>query len=77
MNVNNGEFYIDEDGSIVICDKHISMRIANDDAYIIDEYGNEMSITGLKAIFTPNAPTYDELYGHWLWKMACEGSCDK
>ena len=61
-------FYIDGDGSIVIYNEHkgMCMRIAKDDAYIIDKYGNEMSITGLKAVFTPNAPTYDELYEHWL-----------
>ena len=66
MIVNNYKFYIDKDGSIVIRDGSVSMRIAKEDMYIIDKYGNEMSVTGLKTVFTPNAPTYDGLYEHWL-----------
>lgn len=58
--------YIDDDGTLWFRGENTSMRITSEDMYIIDKYGNEMSMTELKACFKPNAPTYDDLYEHWL-----------
>ena len=60
------DFYQDDDGSFVWRGENTSMRLTNEDLYIIDKYGNEMSMTDINASFRFNSPTYEELYEHWL-----------
>ena len=55
------------DNIIVLKDKNGSgMRITPEETYVIDRYGNEMSIAEMNMCLKPNAPTYDELYEYWL-----------
>ena len=58
--------YIDDDGYFVFRGKNISMRLTNEDLYIIDSDGNEMSMTDINACLRFDSPTYEELYEHWL-----------
>lgn len=47
-----------EDGSYI--------RYTNEGVYYVDPYENETCITDVAATYKQNAPTYDELYQHWL-----------
>ena len=58
--------YVGEDVIVLKAKNGMIHRITPDDMYITDKYGNEMSMTEIKACFKPKAPTYDELYEHWL-----------
>ena len=60
------EVYMGED--VIVCKGKNGMmqRITPEETYIIDRYGNEMSLTEILACFQLNSPTYDELYEHWL-----------
>jgi hypothetical protein len=42
------------------------MRCTSDGFYYVDPYGNEVCITDELATYRQNAPTYDELYKHWI-----------
>ena len=70
LGVNSDDINIDQndDGCIVVVSEKTGMRIkiTNDNFYFIDKYGNEMSLDDLKLVVHQNAPTYDELYQHWI-----------
>lgn len=60
------EVYMGDDVIVIKATNGMMQRITPDEMYIIDQYGNEMSMTEIKACFKSNAPTYAELYEHWL-----------
>ena len=64
---NSIKVYIDDDGGTVF--KHVdgtSIKITNEDLYVIDKYGNELSMNEIGTNFKSNAPSYEELYNYWL-----------
>ena len=58
--------YWDRDGLLTLVSDHGAIKFANDDIYMIDKYGNTLTMDSIKAMFQLNSPTYDELYEHWL-----------
>ena len=59
--------YFDEDGALVFKSTDgAAIRITNEDLYFIDKYGNETSMVDTFLKFDKNAPSYEELYDHWL-----------
>ena len=60
------EVYMGEDLIVLKAKNGMMQRITPEETYITDQYGNEMSLTEIRACFTQNSPTYDELYEHWL-----------
>ena len=64
--IDGTEVYMGED--VIICKAKNGMmqRITPEEIYIIDKYGNDMSLTDIQICFTQHSPTYDELYEHWL-----------
>lgn len=60
------ELYMGEDIIVLKGKNGMMHRITPEDMYIIDKYGNEMSVNELNICFQRNVPTYDELYEHWL-----------
>ena len=60
------EVYMGDDIIVLKAKNGIMQRITSNEMYIIDQYGNEMSMTEIQACFKPHTPTYAELYEHWL-----------
>ena len=60
------EVYMGDDIIVLKAKNGMMQRITSDEMYIIDQYGNEMSMMEIQACFKPKAPTYHELYEHWL-----------
>ena len=56
----------DENGNIIITKPDGTIKITPDSLYMIDKYGNVLTMDDVKAIFQQNSSTYDELYEHWL-----------
>ena len=51
-------FGMNSDGSYV--------KMTSTDLYFVDKYGNEECLSNFGATFKQNAPSYDELYNHWV-----------
>ena len=56
----------DENGRLTLVGENGTIIFTSEDTHMVDKYGNAFTINDLKATFQRNAPTYDELYEHWL-----------
>ena len=56
----------DEDGRLNLISENGKIVFYNKNTYMIDKYGNTLTIDDIKATYQQNSPTYDELYEHWL-----------
>lgn len=56
----------DENGRLNLISENGKIVFYNKNTYIIDKYGNTLTIDDIKAVYQQNSPTYDELYEHWL-----------
>ena len=54
------------DGRLEVVSENGTIIFTNEDAYMVDRYGNTFTINDIGAIFERHSPTYDELYEHWL-----------
>ena len=56
----------DRDGFLTLTSDCGAIKFTNNDIYMIDKYGNTLSMDAMKAVYHQNSPTYEELYEHWL-----------
>lgn len=56
----------DENGRLNLISENGKIVFYNKNTYIIDKYGNTLTIDDIKAVYQQNSPTYEELYEHWL-----------
>lgn len=56
----------DENGLLTAVGENGKIMFANENTYMVDKYGNTLTIDDIKAVYQHNSPTYDELYEHWL-----------
>ena len=56
----------DENGLLTAISEDGKIIFTNENTYMVDKYGNTLTIDDIKAVYQRNSPTYDELYEHWL-----------
>ena len=56
----------DENGTLTSVDENGKIIFTQENVYMIDKYGNTLTINDVIAVYQQNFPTYEELYEHWL-----------
>lgn len=56
----------DENGLLTAVDENGKIMFTNENTYMVDKYGNTLTIDDIKAVYQQNSPTYNELHEHWL-----------
>lgn len=59
-------FSWNQDGSLTLVSDNGSIIYTNSDTYMVDKYGNTLSINDIQCLFKLNSPTYEALHEHWL-----------
>lgn len=56
----------DKDGRLTAVNEHGQIVFTSDDTWMVNRYGNVVTINDINTMFQRNSPTYEKLYEHWL-----------
>ena len=66
MQLKNQKISWDKDGVLTITNAIGTIKITNENFYMINKYGDTLTVDDMGYLCKINSPTYDELYEYWI-----------